>query len=53
MPGRTRADFFLDLALFMGSTLDYSFRFTGLSIHEWIGIGLAVALPAHVASHWD
>jgi hypothetical protein len=53
VPGRTRVDFYLDLALFVGFTLDYSFQFTGLSIHEWIGIGLAVALPVHIALHWD
>jgi hypothetical protein len=50
---RTRIDFWLDGALFVAFALDYSFRFTGLSVHEWIGIGLGVALVVHVTLHWD
>ena len=39
VPVRTRVDFWLDAALLVAFTLDYSFNFTGLTIHEWIGIG--------------
>lgn len=53
VPGRTRLDFFLDVFLFVAFTFDYSFQFTGLSIHEWIGVSLAVALPVHLTLHWD
>jgi cytochrome b561 len=53
VPGRTRLDFWLDLVLFVAFALDYSFQFTGLSIHEWIGLGLGVALLVHVTLHWD
>ncbi len=53
VPGLTRLDFWLDLVLLLAFTLDYAFRFTGLSIHEWIGIGFAVALIAHLTLHWD
>jgi len=50
---RTKADFWLDAALLVAFALDYSFRFTGLSLHEWIGIALGVALVVHVTLHWD
>jgi len=50
---RTRVDFWLDLTLLVAFSLDYSFRFTGLSIHEWIGLGFGVALLVHLTLHWD
>lgn len=52
-PVRTRVDFWLDLALLIAFTLDYSFQFTGLTIHEWIGIGFGFALLVHVTLHWE
>ena len=53
VPVRTRVDFWLDAALLVAFTLDYSFNFTGLTIHEWIGIGFGFALLVHVTLHWD
>ena len=53
VPGRTRIDFWLDLALLVAFVLDYSFQFTGLSVHEWIGLGFGLALLAHLTLHWD
>jgi len=53
VPARTRLDFWLDLVLLIAFTLDYSFNFTGLSIHEWIGLGFGIALLVHVVLHWD
>lgn len=50
---RTRLDFWLDAVLLVGFTLAYSFGFTGIVAHEWIGIGLAVALIVHLTLHWD
>ncbi|MEP6624272.1 MAG: DUF4405 domain-containing protein [Acidimicrobiia bacterium] len=49
----TKIDFWLDAALFVAFALDYSFRFTGLTVHEWIGIGLAGPLVVHITLHWD
>jgi len=53
VPVRTRIDFWLDLALLAAFALDYSFNFTGLTIHEWIGLGFGIALLVHVTLHWD
>jgi cytochrome b561 len=53
IPGRTQLDFWLDLVLLVAFALDYSFQFTGLSIHEWIGLGFGVALLLHITLHWD
>ena len=53
VPGRTRLDFWLDLSLFLAFSLDYSFNFTGLTIHEWIGLGFGLSLLTHLTLHWD
>ena len=34
---RTRVDFWFDAALLLGYTLAYSYGFTGIGIHEWLG----------------
>jgi hypothetical protein len=49
----TRAEFWLDVVLFIGYALAYSFGFTGAVLHEWIGLGLALALLLHLALHWE
>ncbi len=53
VPRRTKFDFWLDIVLLVAMTLDYSFRFTGLAIHEWIGVAFVVLLPVHLTQHWD
>jgi hypothetical protein len=31
----------------------YSYGFTGIGIHEWLGIALGAALLLHLTLHWD
>jgi len=50
---RTRLDFWLDGLLLVGYTFAYSLGFTGIAIHEWLGIGLGVVLLVHLTLHWD
>jgi hypothetical protein len=50
---RTRVDFWFDAVLLLGYTLAYSYGFTGIAIHEWLGIGLGLALLIHITLHWD
>ena len=50
---RTKLDFWFDVVLLVGFTLAYSYGFTGIGIHEWLGIGLGAALLLHVTLHWD
>ena len=50
---RTRLDFWFDAVLLLGFTLAYSYGFTGIAIHEWLGIGLGAALLVHLTLHWD
>jgi hypothetical protein len=50
---RTRLDFWLDAAILAGYTFAYSFGFTGLAIHEWLGLALGLVLLVHLTLHWD
>jgi hypothetical protein len=50
---RRQLDFWFDAVLLVGFTLAYSYGFTGIAIHEWLGIGLGAALLLHVTLHWD
>jgi len=50
---RTRRDFWLDAAILAGYTLAYSFGFTGVAVHEWLGLALGLVLLVHLTLHWD
>ena len=50
---RTRVDFWFDLILLIGFTIAYSYGFTGIGIHEWLGIALGAALLLHLTLHWE
>ena len=43
----------VDAAILVGYTVAYSYGFTGVVIHEWLGIALGVALLLHITLHWD
>ena len=53
VPARTRLDFWFDAVLLVAYTLAYSLGFTGLAIHEWLGLGIGLALLLHLTLHWD
>lgn len=50
---RTRLDFCLDAAILAGYTFAYSFGFTGVVVHEWLGLALGLVLLVHLTLHWD
>jgi Domain of unknown function (DUF4405) len=50
---RIRLDFWFDAVILVGYTVAYSYGFTGVVIHEWLGIGLGIALLLHLTLHWD
>jgi Domain of unknown function (DUF4405) len=43
----------VDLLLSLGFIVLMSVPFTGLALHEWIGIGLLVVVLVHLLSQWD
>jgi hypothetical protein len=50
---KARLDLCLDAALFVAFACAYSLGFTGLSVHEWLGLSLGTVLLVHLTSHWD
>jgi hypothetical protein len=44
VPVRTRLDFWYDGLLLVAYTLVYSLGFTGLAVHEWLGLGIGLAI---------
>lgn len=53
LSARTRFDLLFDTALFVAFVVAYAEDFTGLSLHEWFGIGFGVALLFHFSLHWE
>ena len=53
VPVRTRLDFWFDGVLLVTYTLTYSLGFTGIAVHEWLGLGIGLALLLHLTLHWD
>ena len=50
---RTRLDFWLDAAVLVGYTVAYSYGFTGIVVHEWLGLAVGLVLLIHLTLHWD
>lgn len=50
---RMRLDFWLDAVLLVAFLVAESFGLTGDAIHEWLGLGLGLALLVHLTLHWD
>lgn len=49
----TVKNYWLDMVLFLAFVIDMNTRFTGLAIHEWLGLGFGVALIYHLLLHWN
>ena len=43
----------LDIAIGLATVLLLSFQFTGLLLHEWLGLALVPALIVHLLLNWD
>jgi hypothetical protein len=50
---RNLVNLFLDAGLIVAFLADQAVGFTGLPVHEWLGIVLGVALVVHVLLHAD
>lgn len=49
----TKVNLWLDLSLFTAIMLALAPAFTGLAIHEWLSLALAVAVVVHLLLHWQ
>ena len=53
LSARTKFDLIFDTTLFIAFAIAYAKDFTGLSLHEWFGVALGVALLFHFSLHWE
>jgi len=44
--------FMLDLVLFIGFIASFFLRLTGLSFHQWLGLGIGLFCIIHLSLHW-
>jgi len=51
--GSIRTNLLLDIGLLLAFLLVYEAHATGLTIHEWVGVAVGVALIAHILLHWN
>ena len=49
----TVKNYWLDIFLFFAFIIDMNTHFTGIPIHEWLGIGFGIALIYHLMLHWQ
>ena len=53
LSARSKFDLLFDTVLFGAFAVAYAEDFTGLSLHEWFGIGFGAALLVHFSLHWE
>lgn len=51
--GLAAVNYALDAALLIAFLVDWNLRFTGLTVHEWLGIVLGGVIFVHTVLHWD
>lgn len=50
---RNKLNLFLDIALALVFAVEMEVHFTGLALHEWLGIVFAAGLVIHIVLHWS
>lgn len=48
-----KVNWWVDLTLFAAILLSLAPNFTGLTIHEWLGLSLGVGIGLHLLLHWQ
>jgi hypothetical protein len=50
---QTLKNFWVDIIIFFAFVIDMNVSFTGLVIHEWLGLGLGIVIIIHLLFHWE
>jgi len=50
---RQKTNWIVDLALFAGFLVSFFLDITGLSLHQWLGVGVGVIAAYHLLAHWS
>ena len=52
-PNRNKVNLIVDSAIFIAFLIAMAPRFSGMVIHEWLGIAFGAAIVTHLLLHWQ
>ena len=52
-PSRTQVNLIVDVIIFFAVLVSAAPHFTGMAIHEWLGIALGAMILTHLLLHWQ
>ena len=52
-PGRNKTNMIVDSVIFLAFLVAMAPRFSGMAIHEWLGIAFGAAITTHLLLHWQ
>src|SRR5512146_1732306 len=52
-PNRNKTNLIVDSAIFLAFLVAMAPRFSGLAVHEWLGIAFGASIIAHLLLHWQ
>ena len=50
---RTKLNLLLDIALLLIFAVTYQAKATGITLHEWLGVGIGAVIVTHILLHWQ
>lgn len=50
---RTKTDLMVDAAIFTAFLITTAPKFSGMAVHEWLGVALGAGLLTHLLLHWQ
>src|SRR5215213_8607455 len=50
---RNKLNLFVDIAIFLAFLVAMAPRFSGIAVHEWLGIAFGAAIVTHLLLHWQ
>src|SRR6187455_328514 len=52
-PNRNNTNLIVDSVIFLAFLVAMAPHFTGMAIHEWLGIAFGAAITTHLLLHWQ
>ena len=52
-PNRNKTNLIVDSAIFLAFLVALAPRFSGLALHEWLGVAFGGAIVTHLLLHWQ
>lgn len=52
-PNRSKVNLVVDIVIFVAFLIATAPHFTGIAIHEWLGLAFGAAIVTHLLLHWQ